>query len=131
MGWEYRKRATVFPLLFSALLQFCKSAVRSNIVIVRVTFRLSLPHCNNARYSVYEYILQCIFTEVQTRLLLAERGGFEPPDTLPHRTLSKRVPSTTQPPLLGKCSTPSLYPRHCLYYHIAWQKSSVFMPLSA
>ena len=36
---------------------------------------------------------------VRFRFLLAERGGFEPPDTFPHRTLSKRVPSTTQPPL--------------------------------
>lgn len=41
---------------------------------------------------------------VRFRFLLAERGGFEPPDTLPHRTLSKRVPSTTQPSLHDKCS---------------------------
>ena len=41
---------------------------------------------------------------VQTRLCVAERGGFEPPDTFPHRTLSKRVPSTTQPSLHDKCS---------------------------
>lgn len=51
-----------------------------NIVIVRVTFRFFLPHCNNARNSVNEYILHCIFTEVQTRLLLAEGEGFEPPE---------------------------------------------------
>ena len=38
-----------FALCFFALLQFCKSAVRSNVVIVRVTFRLSLPHCGQRR----------------------------------------------------------------------------------
>lgn len=77
----YRKRATVFPLLFFTLLQFDKLSVCSvNIVIVRVTFRLPLPYCNNARYSVYEYIFHCILTEVQTRFCLAEGEGFEPPE---------------------------------------------------
>ena len=37
--------------------------------------------------------------DVRFRLRLAERRGFEPPDAVIHRTLSKRVPSTTRPPL--------------------------------
>src|SRR5262245_25727636 len=32
---------------------------------------------------------------------LAERAGFEPADQFPDRTLSKRVPSATRPPLLS------------------------------
>src|SRR5690606_5424626 len=33
----------------------------------------------------------------------AERAGFEPADEFPHRTLSKRVPSATRPPLPIGC----------------------------
>ena len=79
LGGE-RKRVTGFPLLFFALLRFGKLAVRSvNIVVVRVTSRLVLPLCNHARNTVDEDILQYILRLVQTRLLLAQRRGFEPP----------------------------------------------------
>ena len=75
-----RKRVTGVPLLFFALLHFCKPAVCSvNIVVVRIAFRFGLPSCNNARYPVNENVLHFI-TEVQARLLLAEGEGFEPPD---------------------------------------------------
>ena len=40
-----------------------------------------------------------IFQSVSYEFHLAERRGFEPPDAVIHRTLSKRVPSTTRPPL--------------------------------
>ena len=75
------KKSNSFPLLFFASLQFGKSAVPSvNIVIVLIASRLSLPFRNNARYTVYKYVLQHIFSGVQTRFLLAESEGFEPPD---------------------------------------------------
>lgn len=75
-GWVgQRKRATVFPLLFFALLLFDKLAARSvNIVIVRVTFRLVLSFRDNARNSIYEKILQYLFRLVQTLSLLARQN---------------------------------------------------------
>ena len=75
------KKSNSFPLLFFSSLQFNKSAVPSvNIVIVLIASRLSLPFCNNARYTVHKYVLQHILSDVQTRFLLAESEGFEPPD---------------------------------------------------
>ena len=95
-----RKRVTGFPLLFFALLRFGKLAVRSvNIVIVRVTSRLVLPLCNHARNTIDEDILQYILRLVQTRLLLAQRKGFEPLYTFLHNTISNRARSAAPPSL--------------------------------
>ena len=64
------KKSNGFPLLFFSLLQFGKSAVPSvNIVIVLIASRLSLPFRNNARYTIYKYVLQHI-SGVQMRFLL-------------------------------------------------------------
>ena len=72
------KKSNGFPLLFFASLQFGKSAVPSvNIVIVLIASRLSLPFRNNARYTVYKYVLQHILSGVQTRFLLAGETRFE------------------------------------------------------
>lgn len=61
-----------------------KFSVRSvNVVIVRVTSRLVLSLCNHARDTIQKHIFQCVFRLVQTRLLLAQRRGFEPPDESP------------------------------------------------
>ena len=93
-GWVgQRKRATVFPLLFFALLLFDKLAARSvNIVIVRVTFRLVLSFRDNARNSIYEKILQYLFRLVQTLSLLAQKEGFEPSVRFPAHSLSRAAP---------------------------------------
>ena len=79
LGWDIEKEQRVFPLLFFALLPFDKFAACSvNIVIVCVLLRLGLPSGNNARDTIQENVLQITFRLVQTRLLLAQRKGFEP-----------------------------------------------------
>ena len=84
LGWDIEKEQRVFPLLFFALLPFDKFAACSvNIIIVCVLLRLGLPSGNNARDTIQENVLQITFRLVQTRLLLAQREGFEPPDSCP------------------------------------------------
>ena len=56
---------------------------------------------------------------------VAERGGFEPPDTFPHRTLSKRVPSTTQPPLRMSVIWLQTYVRACNSIIIPYHKQKI------
>ncbi len=54
-----------------------------NVVIVRVTSRRVSSFSNHARNTIQKDIFQSVFFLVQTRLLLAQREGFEPPDSCP------------------------------------------------
>ena len=85
-------------MLFSFCSRSNKLAVFPHVVVVFIGQWLGLPPCDKARKPVYENVLH-YRVGVRTRLLLAERAGFEPAVRVSVRTLSKRVPSTTQPPL--------------------------------
>ena len=72
---------SAFALCFFLLLRSDKLSVFPNIVVVFIRYRFGLPFGDKAHKSVYENVLH--FIGVRTRLLLAEREGFEPPDSCP------------------------------------------------
>ena len=73
------------------LLRSNELSVFPNIVVVFIRYRLGLPLYDKARKPVYENVLH--FVGVRTRLLLAEKAGFEPAHQFyPVYSLSRGAP---------------------------------------